>query len=169
MRTTLYTPSSELGPYRAGDYFGLPAESCVELLRGWLVPMNAPAADPAIRFDDAYRATTTTVHQWLRRTQAQRDQAGLQAVTRRQLVIEVKAPGRRPSRIRRLQRYAQSGVKEHWFIDPLERFMLFYVLDAGRYAVHTGVDDRYQSPQLPEASIYLADFWKAVDERLTES
>jgi hypothetical protein len=169
MRATLYTPSSELGPYRAHDYFGLPAESRVELLRGWLVPINAPTADLAIRFDDAYRATATTVHQWLRRTQAQRDEAGFPAVTRRQLVIEVKAPGRRPSRIRRLQRHAQLGIKEHWFIDPIERFVLFYVLHAGAYVVHTGVDNRYQSPQLPEASIDLADFWKAVDERLTES
>jgi hypothetical protein len=166
MRATLYTPSSELGPYRAAAYFELPAEPRVELLRGWLVPMDAPTADLTICFDDAYRATTTIVRDWLRRTQAQRDEAGLPAVTRRQLVIEVKAPGRRPSRIRRLQRYAQLGVEEYWFIDPFERFMLFYVLDAGAYVVHTGVDNRYQSPRLPEVGIDLASFWKEVAARL---
>ena len=169
MRATLYTPSSELGPYRAHDYFGLPAESRVELLRGWLLPINAPTADLAICFDDAYRATMTIVHEWLRRTQTQRYEAGLPAVTRRQLVIEVKAPGRRPSRLRRLQRFARFGVEEYWFIDPLERFVLFYVLDAGQYVMHTGIDNRYQSPWLPEVAIDLANFWKEVTERLPNS
>jgi Uma2 family endonuclease len=128
--------------------------------------MDAPTADLTICFDDAYRATTTTVHQWLRRMQAQRDEAGLPAVTRWQLVIEVKSPGRRPFRLRRLQRYAQLGVEEYWFIDPIERFVLFYVLDAGQYVMHTGIDNRYQSPRLPEVGIDLASFWKEVAERL---
>jgi hypothetical protein len=166
MRATLYTPSSELGPYRADDYFRLPAESRVELLRGWLVPMDPPTADLTICFDDAYRATTTIVRERQQRTQTQRYGAGLPAVTRRQLVIEVKATGRRPSCIRRLQRYAQLGVEEYWFIDPLERFVLFYVLGAGEYVVHTGLDNRYQSPRLPEVAIDLANFWKEVSERL---
>jgi hypothetical protein len=168
MRASLYTPSSELGPYRAADYFDLPAKSRVELLRGWLVPMDAPTADLTICFDDAYRATTTIVREWVRHTQTRRYEAGLPAVTRRQLVIEVKTPGRRPSRLRRLQRYAQLGVQEHWFIDPLERFVVFYVLYAGTYVVHTGVDNCYQSPRLPEVVIDLANFWKEVAERLPQ-
>ncbi|HEY1068702.1 MAG TPA: Uma2 family endonuclease [Pirellulales bacterium] len=164
-----YTPSSTLGPHRAADYFELPAESRVELLRGWLVSMDAPTADLTISFDDAYRATTTTVRDWLRRTQAQRDEAGLTVVARRPLVIEVKAPGRRPSRIPRLQRYARLAVEEYWFIDPLERFVRFYVLDAGEYVVHTGIDNRYQSPRLEGVAINLANFWAEVSERLTPS
>lgn len=161
-----YTPSSTLGPHRAADYFELPTEPRVELLRGWLVPMDAPTADLTICFDDAYRATTTIVRQWLRRMQAQRDEAGLPAVTRRQLVIEVKAPGRRPSRIRQLQRYAQLAVEDYWFIDPLERFVLFYVLDAGQYVMHTGINNRYQSPRLEGVAIDSAKFWAEVSERL---
>lgn len=163
---SLYTPSSEPGPYRAADYFELPAEPRVELLRGWLVSMDAPTADLTICFDDAYRATTTIVREWLRRTQTQRHEAGLPAVTRRQLVIEVKSPDRRPARARRLRRFAQLGVEEYWFIDPLERFVLFYVLDDGEYVVHTGLDNRYQSPRLPEVGIHLANFWKKVAEQL---
>jgi len=128
--------------------------------------MDAPTADLAICFEDAHRTTTTIVREWLRRMQTQLHDAGLPAITRRQLVIEVKAPGRRPSRIRRLQRYAQLGVEEYWFIDPLERFVLFYVLDAGEYVVHTGIDNRYQSSRLPEVAIDLANFWKEVAERL---
>lgn len=129
--------------------------------------MDAPTADITICFDDAHRATTTIVREWLRRMQAQRDEAGFPAVTRRQLVIEVKAPGRRPSRLRRLQRYAPLGVEAYWFIDPLERFVLFYVLNAGQYAMHTGIDNRYQSPRLEGVAIDLANFWAEVSERLT--
>jgi hypothetical protein len=161
-----YTPSSTLGPYRADDYFRLPAESRVELLRGWLVPMDAPTADLAIHFDDAYRATRAVVDQWIGRVQSERSAAGLPAVTRRQLTIEVKTSEQCPSRMRRLQRYSQLGVEEYWFIDPLERYMLFYVLKAGQYVVHTGIDNRYQSPRLPEVAIDLASFWKEVSQRL---
>jgi hypothetical protein len=37
---TIYTPMSGIGPYRAADYFALPEGSRVELMRGWLVPLE---------------------------------------------------------------------------------------------------------------------------------
>jgi hypothetical protein len=164
--TTLYTPTSSLGRFRADDYFKLPEWTQFELLRGWLVPLNEPTADLTVKSEDAYRATVAVADQWIEGVQSQRCVAGLPAITRRQLVIEVKSPGRRPARMRRLRRYAQLGVEEYWFIDPFERFMLFYVLRAGQYVVHTGIDNRYQSPRLPGVAIDLANFWKEVVERL---
>lgn len=164
--TVLYTPTSTLGPYRFDDYFSLPEGTRFELLRGWLVPWNQPTADLAIPGDVAYLATKFVIARLVDRLRIDRCRLGLTPLTRRQLVIEVKSPERRPARARRLQRFAQLGVEEYWFVDPLERYTLFYVLQAGQYVVHTGVDNRYQSPRLPEVGIDLASFWKEVVERL---
>ena len=164
--TTLYTPSSVLGPYRSDDYFRLPEGTRFELLRGWLVPWNQPTADLTIPGDVVHLATKFVVARWIDRLRVNRSRLGLAPLMRRQLVIEIKSPERRPAREKCLQRFAQLGVEEYWFIDPLERFALFYVLNAGEYVVHTGVDNRYQSPRLPEVAIDLASFWKEVAERL---
>lgn len=164
-KTPLYTPTSTLGPYRSDDYFSLPDGSRFELIRGWLTPWNQPTADLTIPCDTAHVAAKCVAERWVERMRDQRRVAGLAELNRRQLVIEVKSPARPLARMQRLRRYTQLCVEEYWFIDPVERYILFYVLEAGHYVLHTGVDNRYQSPRLPEVAINLANFWKEVTKR----
>ena len=84
------------------------------------------------------------------------------------LVIEVISGSERRDRVEKLDLYARYDVGEYWIVDPESRVFDFLVNDGGRFVVHSPADNRYQSPQLPEVEIQLADFWREVDERLLD-
>jgi Uma2 family endonuclease len=82
------------------------------------------------------------------------------------LVIEVISESARRDRVEKLDLYARFGVAEYWIVDPDAQVFDFLVSDAGRFIVQSPVNERYQSPRLPEIEVHLADFWHEVDERL---
>jgi hypothetical protein len=126
-----------------------------------------PTQDKLTPYFAAYHAVKEVVDEWMKKVLRCRDE--LPWIRRRRLLIEVRSEReRRNTRSERLGPYARLRVEEYWFIDPVERYMLFHVLDAGRYIVHTGVDNRYQSPRLPELEINLATFWNEVAARLPQ-
>jgi Uma2 family endonuclease len=81
-------------------------------------------------------------------------------------VVEVLSKGTsRRDRIEKLELYARYGVSEYWIVDPQAQLFEFLVNDNGRFVVHSPLNDRYQSPCLPEVAIQVADFWREVSER----
>lgn len=153
-----YTPLSKRGPYRATDYFALPEGSRGELINGWLIAASPPTREFSQSGEDLCRAAKNAFAFWATHS--------LQLSSRRRLIVEIQTP--RPHRLRseRIANYSRLGIEEYWLIDPVERATLFFVLEAGRYIVHTGVDNHYQSPRLPEVEFDLTAFWGEVDRQL---
>ncbi len=82
------------------------------------------------------------------------------------LVIEIISGTSRRDRIEKLDLYATHGVSEYWIVDPAAQVIEFLLNENGHFVVQTAVNDRYQSPRLPEAAIQVADFWRQVDEEM---
>lgn len=187
---TGFTPVSGLGPYRAADYWALPKGERVELIEGELVMSPAPKTRHQIvigqlmrviqNAEDAGRGlalVSPTDVVFSDATILQPDLLYVAASRRHiigdrvqgppDLVIEVLSEGaERRDLVAKLDLYARFGVPEYWIVDSRAQTIEFLVLDAGRYVVHTGVDNRYQSPRLSEVEIDLAAFWREVGERL---
>jgi Uma2 family endonuclease len=69
------------------------------------------------------------------------------------LLVEVLSPGTsRRDRNEKLKLYAESGVREYWIVDAVERQIEFLVNDSGTFHVALPVDDRYRSAALPRSS-----------------
>jgi Uma2 family endonuclease len=86
------------------------------------------------------------------------------------LVVEVLSPrNSRRDRVDKLDMYAQYGVAEYWIVDPVERQFDFLVNRGGKFEVQPQQDNRYVSPVCPELSIDLTEFWRSVEEQLSES
>lgn len=82
------------------------------------------------------------------------------------LLVEVLSPGTvRNDRGEKLRLYAESGVREYWIIDPLERQIELLRNEGGHFLVviPEGV---YQSQVLPEVELDLVDFWREVEEEI---
>jgi hypothetical protein len=157
-----FTPVSTLGPRRAADYFELPEGEPVELMRGRLIPKHKPIAGSSTSFKLACRATKHVLAAQLK---------GMLTFTgsnRRGLIVEVRSERNRRPRGMRMRNYARFGIQEYWFVDPIEEYVLFFVLDGATFKILTGLDNHYQSPRFPELSIDLAAFWREVAERLPQ-
>jgi Uma2 family endonuclease len=185
-----FAPVSQLGPYRAADYWKLPEGAPVELIRGDFVMSPAPRT--------SHQIIVGELNAILR--EAERRGGGLTipsptdvilsdhtilqpdalyiAKNRRQIVgdrvngppdlaIEVLSPGaERRDRVQKLDLYAQYGVAEFWIVDPQAKHIEFFLLEKDKYTIMQGAAGRYQSPRLPEVEIDLPTFWREVDERL---
>jgi Uma2 family endonuclease len=187
-----FTPVSTLGPHRAADYWALPEGERVELILGELLVSPAPKtlhqivvgrlfarlqsaelqggglallapADVVLSDDAILQPDLLYVSAGRRRIVGERVQGPPD------LVIEVISEGaERRDRVDKLALYARYGVAEYWIVDPRAQSIEFLLLgDEGRYVVHTGVDNRYQSPRLAEIAIDLAALWQEVAARTT--
>lgn len=185
-----FSPYSDLGPYRAADYWQLPEGEPCELLRGRFVMSPSPIP--------CHQMISALLSELL--LKASRQGGGMSLVApmdvvlsddtipqpdllyiakdRREiikqrvegppdLVIEILSPGtERRDRLAKLDLYARYGVSEYWIVDPEAQLIEFLLNEQGRYVVLTQADDQFQSPRLSEISIQLADFWKEVAQRL---
>jgi Uma2 family endonuclease len=184
------SPDSDLGPYRRGDYEALPDEPRCELIFGrfYLSPSPSILHQTVLLLlsrllDDVAMATggalfvapldvTLADH-----SVVQPDLFYVAAVRRRilhervegapDLVIEILSPGTaRRDRGQKLALYAESGVREYWIVDALERQIELLVNEGGRFVVALPEGDEYRSRALPEIHLHLPAFWKGVEERL---
>lgn len=184
-----FSPFASLGPYRSADYMALPEGELVELIEGRLVVSPAPV--PLHQFLSALLTEIFTIV--ARRsggmalsapvdvrlsdvTILQPDLIYISESRRRiiktfvdgppDLVVEILSKGTsRRDRVQKLDLYARYGVAEFWIVDPQAQLFEFLINENGRFAVHSPVNDRYQSPRLPEVEIQVADFWCEVTER----
>lgn len=84
-----------------------------------------------------------------------------------ELVVEVLSPGTaRRDRGEKLRLYAETGVREYWIVDPQERQIEFLLNEQGRFVVAPPEGPEYRSRALPGIRLDLADFWRAVAEKL---
>lgn len=187
---TGFSPISEVGPYRAADYWKLPEGEPVELIRGRLIMSPCPsplhqiilgslcrilarAEDQAdglslvAPMDVVFSDDTILQPDLLYISKERLDIVGERVNGPPDLVIEILSPGTsRRDRTEKLDLYAKYGVAEYWIVDPASQLFEFLILSDGRYTIMQPVDDRYQSSRLPEVKIDLAAFWKEVDRRL---
>ncbi len=185
-----YSPSSDLGPYRAADYWALPEGEPCELLHGRLIASPSPTAlhqivclllsehflkvarrsggiafaapmDVILSDDSIVQPDILYIGQ--SRISIVQDRV----LGAPDLVVEVlSSEGSRRDRAEKLDLYASSGVPEYWVVDPKERQIDFLINQGGRFEIQLARDECYQSAKLNEVQIDLADFWREVDARL---
>jgi Uma2 family endonuclease len=187
---TAFSPYSDVGPYRAADYWQLPEGAPVELIKGRFVVSPSPNV-----------LHQTIVALLLEKLTAGARKTGARAIvspmdvilsddtilqpdllyvskTRRgivkeriqgapDLVIEIISGSARRDRIEKLDLYARYGVGEYWIVDPESQTIDFLINDVGRFVVQSPTNDRYRSPRLPEVDIQVADFWREVDAQMS--
>ena len=185
-----FTPLTTVGPFRAADYWRLPEGEPVELLQGELVMSPAPRVRHQIVVGqlftnlqslgdksggltilsptDVVLSDDTILQPDLLYVAAgRRHIVGDRVQGPPDLVIEILSEGaERRDTVTKLDLYAKYGVAEYWIVDPRAQTIEFLLLDAGRYVVHTGLDNRYRSPRLPEIEFDLAAFWREVNVRM---
>jgi Uma2 family endonuclease len=185
-----FSPYTVAGPYRAADYWKLPEGEPVELVRGRLIVSPSPNALHQIvlrRLSQIFESAeedggglcffapmdvvlsddTILQPDMLYIARDRRSIVGDRIEGVPDLVVEILSPGSdRRDRTEKLDLYAKYGVSEYWMVNPDSRHFEFLTLDKNRYVVTQPVDDRYQSPLLPEVEIDLAAFWQAIDRRL---
>ena len=184
-----FSPFSDVGPYRAADYWQLPEGEPVELLKGRFVVSPSP---------NMLHQTIVGILFEILRAAAKKSEAKavlspmdvilssdtiLQpdllyiAKTRRNiikqhvegppdLVIEIVSGTSRRDRVEKLDLYARYGVSEYWIVDPQTQLIEFLLNENGRFVVQSPANDRYQSPRLPEIELQLTAFWKEVDAQM---
>jgi Uma2 family endonuclease len=186
-----FSPFSDVGPYRAADYWKLPEGAPIELIRGRFVMSPSPvprhqiillllsehflqiarkSGGIALPAPMDVRLSDDTILQpdLLYITRQRRQIVRKRVEGPPDLVIEIISGTARRDRVEKLALYAQYEVGEYWIVDPESRVFDFLVNDGGRFVVHSPADNRYQSPRLTEVEIQLADFWQEVNERLPE-
>jgi Uma2 family endonuclease len=186
---TAFSPFSDVGPYRAADYWQLPEGAPVELIRGRFVvspspnmlhqtvvallleilldcarktgsktvaaPMDVILSDNTIVQPDLLYVSKSRRHIVKERVEGAPD-----------LAIEIISGSDRRDRVEKLDLYAKEGVAEYWMVEPQAQLFEFLINEGGRYVVKSPVDDRYQSPRLPEVETQIADFWREVDRQM---
>ena len=188
-----FTPVSTLGPYRAADYWKLPEGEPVELIRGRIVVSPAPntlhqtivgllsyllfgitrqsggralASPVDVELDDHTVLQPDVLY-------VRRERRGIiqeRVVGPSDLLIEVLTPSNsRRDRVDKLNIYAQYGVAEYWIVDPVERQIDFLVNRNGKFEIQPQQDNRYVSPVCPELEFDLTEFWRLVEEELSDS
>jgi Uma2 family endonuclease len=186
-----FSPFSDVGPYRAADYWQLPEGAPIELIRGRFIMSPSPLPKHQIillllaeRFlqiarksdgialpapMDVRLSDDTILQPDLLYIAKQRRQIVRKRVEGApDLVIEIISGTARRDRVEKRELYARYGVNEYWIVDPDAQGFEFLVNEQGRFVVQSPADNRYQPPRLPEVEIQLADFWWEVDERLPE-
>ena len=184
-----FSPFSDVGPYRASDYWRLPEGAPIELIRGRFVISPSPlprhqivllllaehflqiarkSGGIALPAPMDVRLSDDTILQpdLLYIVKQRRHIVEKRIEGPPDLVIEIISGTSRRDRVEKLDLYARYGVGEYWIVDPDAQVFEFLVNERGRFVVHSPADDRYQSPGLPEVAILLAEFWREVDERL---
>jgi Uma2 family endonuclease len=191
LREPPLVPPSDLGPYRRQDYESLPDEPRCELLfgrfyvspspsvlhqvvslllwkaldeiaqatggRAWAAPLDVTLADHSIVQPDVIYATPERKGIARDRIEGAPD-----------LLVEILSPGTaRRDRGEKLILYAQSGIREYWIVDPIERDIEFLINESGRFAVVPPTTDEYQSSVVSGVRLDLLEFWRQVDARLS--
>jgi Uma2 family endonuclease len=187
-----FSPFSDIGPYRASDYWQLPEGEPVELIRGRFVV----SPSPNVLHQTIVLVLAETLLNAARKTGAKAmfapmdvtlsDDTILQpdllyvAKSRRQiikqriegppdLVIEIISGTSRRDRVEKLDVYAKFGVAEYWIVDPASQHIEFLTNEGGRFVVESPANDRYQSRRVPEVEIEIAEFWREVDRQMSDA
>ncbi len=180
----------ELGPYRRQDYEALADEPRCELLFGRFYVSPSPSvlhqmvsfvlgqflARVAREAGGLVLLAPLDIH-LAQHSVVQPDvfyvSAGRRGIVRERiegapdLVVEVVSPGSaRRDRDDKLALYAQSGVREYWIVDPVERQIEFLIESHGRFSVALPDGAEYRSEILPEIRLDLLALWREVDEQL---
>jgi Uma2 family endonuclease len=186
-----FSPYISSGPYRAADYWQLPEGEPIELLQGRLVVSPAPASAHQVIVvlltelfsgfvrraggvtlcapaDVVLSDDTILQPDLLYVSKSRRSIVKKRVEGPPDLVIEIISGTARRDRVEKLDLYARYGVAEYWIVEPQSQLIEFLVNENGRYVVQSPANDRYQSPQLPEVAIDLANFWREVGERLPQ-
>jgi Uma2 family endonuclease len=181
-------PPSDLGPYRLADYESLPDEPRCELLFGRLYVSPSPSLLHQVVVSLLWRALHDTARAaggraflapldivMVDHSVVQPDVVYLspEAVAMAQksriegvpdLLVEVLSPGTaRRDRGEKLLLYAQSGVREYWIVDPVERQIEFLVNKSGEFTVALPEAGEHRSPVLPGLHLDIVDLWRQVD------
>jgi Uma2 family endonuclease len=184
------SPYSDLGPYRRQDYEALPDEPRCELIFGRFyvspsplvlhqfvvlllsrlldqianangglalpAPLDVHLADHSVVQPDVLYISAAKLGIAQRWVEGAPD-----------LLVEVLSPGTaRRDRGEKLALYAESGIREYWIVDPVERQIEFLVNEDGRFVVVLSEGEEYRSRVLPEIHLNLPVFWREVEERL---
>lgn len=184
-----FSPFSDVGPYRAADYWQLPEGAPVELLQGRFVVSPSPnvlhQTIIGVLFEVLRKAARNTGSKVMLSpmdvtladdTILQPDLLYVSKDRRHiirervegppDLVIEIISGTSRRDRVEKLALYAKYGVAEYWIVDPDSQVIEFLVNENGRYVVQSPANDRYQSPHLSEVVIDIAEFWREVDRQM---
>ena len=185
-----YSVYSEVGPYRAEDYWLLPEGEPCELIKGRFIMSPSPTSKHQYILIELVGIFASIAKQSGGKTLCapmdvilsddtilQPDVLYVSKENREivrdrvegppDLVIEILSPGtERRDKLAKLDLYARHGVSEYWIVDPAAELFEFLLNEEGRYVVQSQADDVFQSPRLPEVKIQLADFWKEVAARL---
>jgi Uma2 family endonuclease len=183
------TLPTELGPYRRADYDALAGEPRCELIFGrfylspspsplhqmvafllgqhlfaiakatggvsFLAPLDVPLADHSVVQPDIFYISAARRNIVKGRVEGAPD-----------LIVEVLSPGSlRRDQDEKLELYAQSGVREYWLANPIEREFLFLVNQEGRFVVVRPKGAEYRSEILPEVRLDVETFWREVEEQ----
>ena len=186
-----FSPFSDVGPYRAADYWQLPEGEPVELLRGRLILSPSRSVlhqmvvgELALRLlqisrqfggfgimgplDCIFSDDTIVQPDLLYVAKRRRSILADRVHGVPDLMIEVvERETRRRDRVEKLDVYATYAVPEYWIIDPESQHIDFLLNVNGRFALQTPVGDRYESPRLPEIEVDIASFWREVDAQMT--
>jgi Uma2 family endonuclease len=184
-----FSPHSTVGPYRADDYWILPENEPVQLLRGRFILSPSPNILHqliVIRLCELFSAiadksdgcmliapmdtvlSNDTIPQpdliYVRSDNMGIVEDRVRGVP--DLVVEVLSPSTaRVDRLEKLDLYARYGIAEYWIVDPETQVFEFLLLTSEGYRGQTAESDCYTSPQFPEVTIDLANFWKVVTRR----
>jgi Uma2 family endonuclease len=185
-----FSPFSDVGPYRAADYWKLPEGEPVELIKGRFVaspspnvlhqtvvalllekllsasrnsgakaivsPMDVILSDDTILQPDLLYVSKSHRNIIKQRIEGPPD-----------LVVEIISGSARRDRVIKHDLYARHGVGEYWIVEPESQLIEFLINENGRFIMRPPVDDRYQSPNLPEIEINVAEFWREVDAQMS--
>jgi Uma2 family endonuclease len=185
-----FSPFSDVGPYRAADYWQLPEGEPVELIKGRLVVSPSPSVLHQTivlllsRILDSAAQKTGSKALFAPMDVTLSDDTILQpdllyiAKSRRHiikqrvegppdLVIEIISGTSRRDRVEKLDLYAKYEVGEYWIVDPQAQHIEFLINEAGRFVVESPSNDRYESRRLPEVEIQIAEFWREVDRQMS--
>lgn len=187
---TAFSPFSDLGPYRAADYWELPEGEPVELMKGRFIVSPSPnilhqvivssllemlraasrktgaialcAPMDVILSDDTILQPDLLYVSKARRGIVQQRIDGAP-----DLVVEIISGSARRDRIEKLDLYARYGVGEYWIVESEAQVIQFLINENGQFIVQTSTNDRYQSSRLPEVEIDVAALWRDVDNQMT--
>lgn len=186
-----FSPFSDVGPYRAADYWRLPEGEPVELIEGRFVVSPSPnmlhqtivgvlyeillaaarktGGKAVLSPMDVILSDVSIVQpDVLYITKARRDIIKQRVEGAPDLAIEIISGSSRRDRVEKLALYAKHGISEYWIVDPDSQHIEFLINEAGRFVVESPANDRYQSPRLPEVIIEIADFWREVDRQMAD-
>jgi Uma2 family endonuclease len=77
------------------------------------------------------------------------------------LLVEVISSKPALDRVVKRDKYAQAGVPHYWIVDPEDRSLVVYRLEAGKYRIAASLsrDDRFEPELFPGLAIDLGDLW----------